>query len=75
MKASDNDMLAAVRTLQQLDHIRFIAIGARTNDERADLVRRAELLAGRSRKLGELMREGAGVLAVRGRKPVFGGRP
>ncbi|RWR13799.1 hypothetical protein [Paenirhodobacter populi] len=75
MNAIDETTKQAIRVLGQLDHIRSIAIGARTHNERADLVRRADLLVGRSRKLGELMREGAGVRAARGRKPVFGGRP
>lgn len=75
MQVIDETTKQAIRTLKQLDHIRSIAIGARTQNERADLVRRAELLVGRSKKIGERMRAQSGAASGRGRKPVFGGRP
>lgn len=78
MSTHPDTLAQAVRVLRQLDHVRHLAIRAKTDREKSDLVRRATLLERRYRVLGDRMRDEAAGL-VSGfwarRKPVFGGRP
>lgn len=80
MSVHPDTLAQAVRVLRQLDHVRYLAIRAKTDREKSDLVRRATLLKKRSSVLGERMRaEAAGETVVRKprapSKSVFGGRP